>query len=608
MPRYEVIKTTESLSSLRVNGRDYDLQLEPDRKDPLVLEQQNELLRELSLDELNDNLYLSVELLFVAYNGVAGAQDGNLQKEVNDIMGDLALLCNKCSATMGAFKDETANIVRELGQAYRWLVQGNEKLAVKKLAHCGDSSLLMSKAAEELSVEFKELQQKSVRVRSNTILQEAAEFKRGEEADKAIREMTAKHQTERVNQEELVQQVAQMQLLYDDAKKREEEESKKSLALGIVSAIFGAVGAGLGAFAAAKNPAGSVSAPKPDPKVAEQLEQAQKDSDGKKARSKEANDQLLDAKDKLQAGEKQRAALKKEAEDLKLQAGIIEGVAEKERTDAQKAELESLQKQLDSKTKEITTKDTAVKELEKAASAAEQTAKDRSAEYGAAATALQRMTDSTDKMAAAAASAEESVRAEKMKFLDQKFKLEAEKRKSLVAMVAFAEEIKNAKVEKGNADVSVQSLHAAVEALGKVIGTLTTASLFWKQMSVFCLRMVEKGFQSDLKDLLDPGVGLSTEERREIYQGPDFMMSFLVYMCQWVALNGVSGDYLVSAEKAREKCLENIAQSPTIEAARRNAPELARKMGMMLSSKISASASKSSELLQQQARLQASAN
>ena len=117
--------------------------------------------------------------------------------------------------------------------------------------------------------------------------------------------------------------------------------------------------------------------------------------------------------------------------------------------------------------------------------------------------------------------------------------------------------------------------------------------------------MAEKGFQSDLRDLTDPTLGLTTEERVEEYQDVNFMLNFLTYMCQWVALHGLSDQYLISASNAQKKCLANMAQSPTIEAAKREAPQLAKAMGLMLNQKIQASTAASSNIRQEQARLEA---
>ena len=496
MPKDLVVKSPDVEFTLTINSKSYDLLTVPEYTDPLVVAQQQELLQQIDLNELTDNLYLSVELLFVAYNGVAGAQEGKLQAEINDITGALARLCNKCIGTMLTFKTETQNIIDELGQTYRWLTKGKEKLAVAKLQRCGESSKKMATAAEILSEDFMELQRRSVTVRSNAILEEASEYNKKLAAEQAIRDLTAKQKVEKINQEELVTQTTQVQQLYNEAKAREEKAADKAMIMGITSAIAGAIGSGLGAFAAAKNPVGTALAKMPNANSDEgkKLDVAQKLADDKKTRSDEANKELLKINDRLVPARSKLAALKKEENELNTQIAILEGVKEDTRTDAQKLELTTLKTKLADKRKEITAADDDITLLNSQVKNAEKSSKDLSAEYGAAAVALQNLTGSMDKMAAAAASAEESIHAEKMKLLEKKFELEAEKRKSLLALAEFAECIRNSTVEQGNAEVSVNSLHAAVEAMGKIVGTLTNASLFWKQMATYCAAWRRKGF------------------------------------------------------------------------------------------------------------------
>lgn len=596
----KVLKTSESVSAIEVNGRVYDLQLVPDYTDALVAREQADLLLQIDLNELNDNLYLSVELLFVAYNGVAGAKNGELQAEINNIMGKLALLCNKCVGTMSTFKDETQNIINELGQTYRFLISGKEKLAVKKLRHCGESSKVMSERAKELSLEFIELQKSSVDVRSNAIKEEASEYDKKVTAEKAIREFEAKRKTEEQNQMELVTQVAKMQKMYDDAKSREEKAAKKSLIMSITSTIVGAIGSGLGAYSAIKNPVGNVVGQAAE---SQKVISAQKSVEEKKVESDNATAKLVELEAKVTTQKNKIADLNKEITQLELDAKIITDVEESVRTEEQQGRLNDYNTQLDTKKKELKDLEDTLVVLEKDKEKQDKVSKDLTAIYGAAAASLDKLSGSFDKMAATAANAEEAIHQEKMKILDKQFELEAEKRASLIAMVDFAEKIKNSTVEAGNAEVTVNSLHAAIEALGKIVSTLTNASLFWEQMSDFCNKMAEKGFQADLEDLLAPDSGLTLEERVEEYQGKEFMFSYLKYLCQWVAINGLSGEYLISASNAQKKCLQNMAKSPTIEEARRNAPQLAKDMGVMLNQKILSSASKSSSILQEKARM-----
>lgn len=590
--------TVQNPNSLEVDGRTYSLDKAPGYEDPLVQQEVKRVLGTLSLKDVTENLDLSVELFYVAYNGVAGARGGTIQAEIAELQSKLAMLCNECVKTMTTFDAETKNIIGELIQTYKWLTKGKETLAIKKLAHCSESSMSMSKSANALAEQFKKLQVESTKTRSNTIEEEASERDRKLAAEKAEREMIAKQKAEQTNKEELVAQIAETQQLYDEAKRREEKESDKALILGITSAITSTIGAGLGTFAAMKNPVGSVMA-----SVASASNSSSGDSiklrnrvDDAKNRSDKAQKDLLEAKDKETAKQNSVKKLTVELGDLKQK------ISQKEQDSSTKEdELDELKGKRDAKQLELTTAETELRTVQTEVEGLENRAKKLTTAYAAAGAALQELAKKTGQMSQAATSAEESIHQEKMKYLNQKLALEKEKRESLVKLEEYAENIKNFKVEEGNATLSVNSLHAAVEALGRIIGTLTNASLFWDQMSAYCERMSEEGFQQEIKDLTAPDSGLSEEERITEYRDSNFMIQFLTYLCQWVAVNGISGEYLTSASEAQKKAVKYIGQSPTIEEAIKKAPELAKNLEKIIGESLRESRQASVELEQQKA-------
>ena len=585
-------------NSLVVNGKTYSLSIEPSYQDELVQEEIKSILGQLSLKNITENLDLSVELFYVAYNGVAGARGGTIQAEIATLQSQLAELCNKCILTMTNFESETKYIIKELLQTYRWLMKGKESMAIKKLANCSKSSMSMSSSAKKLAESFKELQVKSTTARSNTIEEETSERDRKLAAEEAERKMIAKQIAEQTKQEELVNQISDVQQHYNEAKEKESKESDKALILGITSAIVSTIGAGLGAYAAIKNPIGTTAA-----KVnsssgtdSKKIADAQKNANEKKKQSDEAQQKLLKAKDEQTA--KQKTVDKLNSEIKELTKKITE---QEQDSSAEEEKLKKLKEQREAKQTELSTADQKLTATNNKVSTLKKSAQDATAAYGAAGIALQNLSKNTSKMAEAAATAEESIHQEKMKLLNQKLELEKEKRQSLVALAEYAENIKNFKVEEGMATISVNSLHAAVDALGKIIGTLTNAGLFWDQMSAYCKRMTEQGFQQDIRDISDPDSGLSLEERIEEYRDPYFMGQFLGYMCQWVAVNGLSREYLMSANEAQKKAVKYLNQSPTIEEAMKKAPELAKNLELIVGQSLRESRQASADMEQQKA-------
>jgi chemotaxis protein histidine kinase CheA len=592
--------TVQNENSLQVDGQIYSLDTAPDYNAPLVQKEAKSVLGQLNLKDITENLDLCVELFYVAYNGVAGAKGGTIQAEVAVLQSQLAMLCNECVKTMGTFEAETRNIIGQLTQTYGALTKGQEQFAIKKMAHCSESSTEMSEKASDLAKKFKALQVESTKTRATTIVVQTSQRDSKLAAQKAQEQMEAKQAAEQTNQKELVDQIVSAQTLYDEAKEREEREATKSLILGITSAITSAVGSGLGAFAATRNPVGSVMASVASASGSNsdntQLTTAQKNVDEKKTQSDSSQKLLLTAKDVQTTKQNVVNKLNDELKDLN------ERISEKEKdSSTKKDELDELKERRDAKQLELGTRNEELHTAEKEVVSLEESAKGDKEAYASAALALQELAKQTGQMTQAAASVEESIRQEKMKWLDQKLSLEKEKRESLVKLAEYAASIKNFKVEEGNATLSLNSLHSAVEALGKIIGTLTNASLFWDQMSTYCARMSTKGFQQKLNDLISPDSGFSKEQRIAEYRDTHFMKDFLTYLCQWVAVNGLSGEYLISAGLAQRKAVDYLKKSPTIEEAIRKAPELASNLQKIIDADLTKSREASTELEQQKA-------
>lgn len=576
-----------------VDGREYSLAVIPDFADPLVQREAQRVLGQLSLGEVTENLNLSVELFHVAYNGVAGADGGKIQAKIALLQADLARLCNECVLTMSVFALQTEEIINLLRDTHRWLVKGQEGLAIKKLGHCKEASTSMSSAAKALADRFTVLQKESAIARSDTLLQEASERDRKLAAEQQEREILAKQVAEKANQEALVADAANAQVAYEEAKSREEREASHQLVMGIVGAICGAVGTGLGAFAAAQNPAlAFANKLQPTGDNAAQIKQAQDEAKSAKKASDEAQAALID-------NQGQQEGLQTE---IKTQKDAI--AAATKAWEAKSAEAESDEEQL-SKLKadrqaaeaKLADLDKQLKSLQTEAKKLELTANSTTSAYSAAAAAMTSLTGSVDQMAKASQKVEDSIRDEKMRFLNRKLELENEKRQSLVALATYAQTIANLKVEEGNAELSVASLHAAVSALGKIIGTLTQASLFWDQMAAYCRNMSDGGLQREIADVREE----PQEVRQIVYNDEAFVLTFLKYICQWVAVNGLSAEYLAHANEAQKQAVAYLQESPTIEEAIRRAPELAKKLEQMVERGLKQSRESSIELQQMRA-------
>ena len=75
------LTVTQDLNMVTIGGEKYSLSVAPDFKTALVQREVKNILGQLSLSDITEHLYLSVELFYVAYNGVAGARGGNYRQK-----------------------------------------------------------------------------------------------------------------------------------------------------------------------------------------------------------------------------------------------------------------------------------------------------------------------------------------------------------------------------------------------------------------------------------------------------------------------------------------------------------------------------------------------
>ena len=178
-------------------------------------------------------------------------------------------------------------------------------------------------------------------------------------------------------------------------------------------------------------------------------------------------------------------------------------------------------------------------------------------------------------MQESAAAAAQSVRTEKLEYLNKKLEMEKQNREALASLAEMAEAIKNRNVEENVAATAVETLHVAIQALKKVVTALANAALFWRSMEDFCKRLSTPELANLIKDLEE----LEPDDRVEGYKtDPEFMQTAVVYLAKWVALKEVCDEYVVATIRAREIVEGNIKAAPRIDEAKQQAPRLAAEL------------------------------
>jgi hypothetical protein len=144
---------------LSINGTEekYSLEKPPEINSSLVQISSQDILQNLSIDSLVLDLTNAADLMFLAYNALAGTQVqskvSGLQKSLLDISGD-------CTNILEIFGIQSQEVTKSLIKIYKWLLAGEDKLerlALVEIKRCGKIAGDMANQAQELAGRFQQL-------------------------------------------------------------------------------------------------------------------------------------------------------------------------------------------------------------------------------------------------------------------------------------------------------------------------------------------------------------------------------------------------------------------------------------------------------------------
>lgn len=176
----------------------------PEVNSYLVQASRYDILQKLSIDALILDLSNAADLMFLAYNALAGTQIQSkvfrLQKSLLDISGD-------CMNTLDIFGIQSQEVTRSLIKIYQRLLEGKDKLALIEVKYCGEIAGEMANAAQELAKRFENLSRESQGVNQDAInLVNLNDKEKSDQAEK-LRDFKAKEQAAKVLRDELEKQM-----------------------------------------------------------------------------------------------------------------------------------------------------------------------------------------------------------------------------------------------------------------------------------------------------------------------------------------------------------------------------------------------------------------
>jgi hypothetical protein len=553
---------------LLIEGTTYSMVKVPEASTALVTQQKERVLRNLKLDKLISNLMRAGELMFLAYNGVAGF--GELRASVTKISDKLGTLTADCEATMQAFERSAKSILGNLKDCFKYLLQGKEDWAVTWLSKAAAAATEMATKADALATRFDELGNTAVETLGKTQIAQGETEAAREKLKRDMADLEANTAGAKKLAAELLEVKGRLQALYEEAKGKAETAENRAFALSIVSAVMKPLGEGLGAFAGvmarSQTPMGMMppmapASPFPTqpgspyappvnplvgaapPPVSPLVGAAPPPVSPLVGAAPPPVSPLVGAAPPPVSGPPGAAP---------PPVSPLVGAAPPPVTPLVGAAPPPV------------SGPGGTTGLDPAAAAA----------AAAAGAALSNAGASAGQMGSDFFSVVENYNKEKVQYLQKLLDLQKEERETAAKIAEYAVRLTTAGEQKQIAEATVASLSGAIGALKQISVVLRISAMFWFQMAAHCRELAK----SDLKEKVTMYMTVPLNERLAFYLDEDFKLQVITYLAGWKAVEVIAIDYGVTCGKVRAQIQEDFVKNPSTEQSRQLAPILGAKL------------------------------
>ncbi|MEB3177875.1 MAG: hypothetical protein VKL59_02370 [Nostocaceae cyanobacterium] len=192
--------------TLSINNKQevYSVQNPPANNSQLVLESRQDILGKLSIDSLVLNLQNAADLMFLAYNALAGTEVwpkvSGLQKSLLDISGDTM-------TTLDIFGLRSKEVTTTLIKIYGLLLQKKDKLAIIQFKYCGKIAGDMANESEKLAGRISALGSQAELVNQDAINLKVLSQNEKSNMTKLLNDFQAKQKAAEIRRQELAREM-----------------------------------------------------------------------------------------------------------------------------------------------------------------------------------------------------------------------------------------------------------------------------------------------------------------------------------------------------------------------------------------------------------------
>ncbi len=536
----------------------------------LVQNAKKDILQDLGLQSVLTDLNRASELLYLAYLGVIGT--GDLHVRISTRQKELYDLCGRCVVTMTALRDGSRIVLDRLTEAYSYLLQANEKRALRILSRCAANAHTMATNCQELPLKFGKLKDDTKQDAETAIKAWGDEVAKIKEFEKLRAEMEATLKQQEKVSSMLNEKFEEMKI--DIAK--EEAAEKRALVTHIVGAFASAIGGGLGVYATSmvlvkinleqgsSVPAGAKEASGDARPNLEQLKIRQED----KANAQKVNEEAKMAEE-TKARERQREAKAKvfdaKTDNEAKQVLLNEAKATNTADAGHEEKVREAQTAFDASSITLRKLLEEQKQAEDLA-LAKKSAIDAKAALDAAVAALDNIVSTANKMSQQQADQATMYANNRIEMVKHKRYLEEQRREAIGQLASLTSRLETNKYEINVEKSTETALEIATWALNNIYVSLNNAKYFWDSMKRFCDQLANPKTIEQINDEIENEC--TPEERIKFYKSPSFISPGITYISKWTALGIVCDEYVVASQHASKSVLRHIKASPDTEEAR----------------------------------------
>ena len=216
-------------SQIVIHGETYSIDEIPPPSSKIVQAARGSLLGSFNLAKFVQDLGLVGKCIRVAYNGVAGYT--NLQIQVQRVGYKIAKLANHSSLTVHQFGHASQSVLGKLQGTYEYLVDGMPEMALATLAMVAEQAKDMADAAKKLGQEFEDARNDVIAALEETQKKKGSEKDRIEKLKDEQLKLDEQRSEAKKSQERAVQAEEEGRKMYYEAEMRENKAFEKKTKL-----------------------------------------------------------------------------------------------------------------------------------------------------------------------------------------------------------------------------------------------------------------------------------------------------------------------------------------------------------------------------------------